>query len=615
MDPAMRDEIESAIRKAQQGLFARQHAGGFWCAADVAGPPTTGWTLVTFGYLGVTQRFDVSGAVRYVLSTQLPDGNFPDYPGDTRGSLASTAACYAGLYAVGTDPTSEPMERAWKAIDRQGGFSATDPVTMTFLAAAGLISPTALPDLPMGWMLIPGVRRLIGKRLNSQFNLMLNALPGLIRGLKQRRAVPVPAKNLCQWMEAENLIRYLKQVQDPAGNWQGTLFPTALCAMTLYALGLPVSDPAISRALGCIPGWRYDIPGLPAGESRWCFVPYYSQTWDTSLCVAALVHSGIAPEDPRVRSAVAFLVSTQGRLDEPPEWQNPAPCAPRHGGWPFEDCNSYNLDCDSTSQVLRALAATPMLSSVAEARGEGLAWLRGMQNPDGGWPSFTHDQGSKPPGPYPLGTFMPNDVLQDVLTFVLGGTEMFRDPSTEDLTGRVLQALGLLGYRLPDPMVQRAVEFVRSQVFDNGVWWGRWECNFLPSSAYILLGLAAVGEDLQAPYIRRAVAWIETHQNPDGGFGERIDSYGNLAYAGIGPSTPYTTGLIVSALLAVGGRSECIERAVRFLLDTQRPDGLWPGMGYMLVINSPVPFYKIPADVWTTPLEALADYLKLPTGS
>jgi len=608
MNNATPAEISSAIERAQKGLFAIQFPDGAWRSADVAGPPTTGWALVALSYLGVAGQFDVAGAVRFLLFRQLPDGSFPDYPSDEKGSLAATAACYAGLYAVGTDPTSEPMTRAWASILRHGGFSATDPVTQTFLAAAGLISPEALIDIPMGWMLIPGSRFLIGQRINTAFQLILSALPGLIRGLKQRRQVPVPAQNLCQWMERDNLIRYLRKVQDPSGNWLGTLFHTTLCAMTLYALGVPRNDPAITRALAYVPKWRYDIPVIAGSERIWCFVPYNSETWDTALCVAALVKSGIPEEDPRIRRGVAYMLSTQGKIDEPREWQNPAPCSPRYGGWAFEESNSYNLDCDSTSQVLRALSATSKLSSVADVTKEGLAWLRGMQNPDGGWPSFTRGQASKPAGPYPLGTFMPSDSVQDLLIMVGSACLTFGDPATEDLTGRVLQALGLLGYRLPDPMVQKAVAFVRSQLFDNGVWWGRWECNFLPSSAYILLGLTAVGEDLQAPYIRRAVAWIESHQNPDGGFGESIDSYGNLAFAGIGTSNPYVTGLVVSALLAVGGSSDCIDRAVGFLLATQREDGLWPGLGYMLVMNAPVPFYKIPADVWSAPLEALADY-------
>jgi squalene-hopene/tetraprenyl-beta-curcumene cyclase len=383
------------------------------------------------------------------------------------------------------------------------------------------------------------------------------------------------------------------------------MFHTALCAMTLYALGLPACDAAVARAIAFFPKWIY-----PVCKDSWQFTPYNSETWNSALCVATLVGSGTPTTDPHVGGATVFLLSAQGRLDEVPDWQNPAPGAPRRGGWAFEEANSYNLDCDSTSQVLRALSGVRSVSSVQPAIDEGLKWLLGMQNDDGGWPSFGHGLPSKPPGPYSLGLYLPSSSLAELLSILRNAPLLFGDPSTEDVTGRVLQALGMLGYTVKDAAVARAVAFVRSQVFDNGVWWGRWEVNYLPATAYVLLGLMAVGEDPGAPYVRRAVDWLQAHQNPDGGFGERTDSYDNLAYAGIGNSNAYTTGLIVSALLCGSGRSEVIEAAVGYLLSTQQPDGLWPTQTFALTLNFPLPFYRIPTDVWTAPLQALADYLK-----
>jgi squalene-hopene/tetraprenyl-beta-curcumene cyclase len=118
----------------------------------------------------------------------------------------------------------------------------------------------------------------------------------------------------------------------------------------------------------------------------------------------------------------------------------------------------------------------------------------------------------------------------------------------------------------------------------------------------------AVGERADAPYVMRAVRWVSSHQNDDGGFGETTDSYGNLGLAGVGESNAYTTGLVVSALIAAGGEARVIDGAVAYLLRIQRPDGLWPAGNYELVVNTPLPFYRIPADVWTAPLQALADY-------
>ena len=64
------------------------------------------------------------------------------------------------------------------------------------------------------------------------------------------------------------------------------------------------------------------------------------------------------------------------------------------------------------------------------------------------------------------------------------------------------------------------------------------------------------------PAIRRAVAWLEAHQNEDGGFGEDCRSYdageAGLAWRGRGESTPSQTAWALLGLVAAGeARSDC----------------------------------------------------------
>ena len=71
------------------------------------------------------------------------------------------------------------------------------------------------------------------------------------------------------------------------------------------------------------------------------------------------------------------------------------------------------------------------------------------------------------------------------------------------------------------------------------------------------------------------MAWLEAHQNADGGWGEDLRSYADPAQAGWGNSTASQTAWALLALLAAGGAPEAVERGVAWLAATQLDDGSW----------------------------------------
>jgi squalene-hopene/tetraprenyl-beta-curcumene cyclase len=87
--------------------------------------------------------------------------------------------------------------------------------------------------------------------------------------------------------------------------------------------------------------------------------------------------------------------------------------------------------------------------------------------------------------------------------------------------------------------------------------------------------LIAAGVDPGAEPIRRAVSWLERHQNADGGWGEDPRSYDDPEWIGRGASTASQTAWSLLALHAAGESSAAVDRGIGWLVSTQLPEGTW----------------------------------------
>jgi squalene-hopene/tetraprenyl-beta-curcumene cyclase len=183
------------------------------------------------------------------------------------------------------------------------------------------------------------------------------------------------------------------------------------------------------------------------------------------------------------------------------------------------------------------------------------------------------------------------------------------DPSSPDLTGRVLEALGQLGYRRGHPAVDRAVAYVRRAQNADGSWFGRWGVNGIYGTWLALRGLAAVGVPTDDPTVVAGANWLLVHQQVCGGWGESPDSYEFPHLRGQGPITASQTAWAVMGLLAAGlGDHLAVVRGIRYLLLMQNDDGTWDepeftGTGFPQVLYLRYHFYPI-----YFPLLALAEW-------
>ena len=267
--------------------------------------------------------------------------------------------------------------------------------------------------------------------------------------------------------------------------------------------------------------------------------------------------AGASPDDPALARAAEWLIDNQ--IFKPGDWSVYNPDLDP-GGWAFEFANDWYPDVDDSAVILMVLRRLRLDDPVRLERSiaRGMHWTVGMQCRNGGYAAFDTDNDA---------AFLNEIPFADMKAMI--------DPPTEDLTGRVLELMGNAGFDLDFSRARRARDFLLRTQHANGAWWGRWGSNFIYGTWSALLGLQAIGEDMDAPYVKRAVRWLEEHQNADGGWGETLGSYDDPSLAGRGPSTPSQTAWAIMGLLAAQRTvSPAVERGVRYLIETQS-DGTW----------------------------------------
>jgi squalene-hopene/tetraprenyl-beta-curcumene cyclase len=123
----------------------------------------------------------------------------------------------------------------------------------------------------------------------------------------------------------------------------------------------------------------------------------------------------------------------------------------------------------------------------------------------------------------------------------------------------------------------RAIDFLRRDQHPEGSWYGRWGMNYIYGTWSVLCALNAAQMPHDSPEIRKAVNWLISIQNADGGWGEDGASY-KLDYRGYeaAPSTASQTAWALLGLMAAGEADHpSIARGIAYLLSTQNHEGLW----------------------------------------
>jgi squalene-hopene/tetraprenyl-beta-curcumene cyclase len=339
--------------------------------------------------------------------------------------------------------------------------------------------------------------------------------------------------------------------QEADGSWGGIQPPWVYSMMALDLRGYPVDHPLMQAALEGLESFT-----VYEDERAW-LEACQSPVWDTALAVIALSDAGVAADDPALVGAAGWLLDEEVRVRGDWAVRRPDLAA---GGWAFEFENDNYPDIDDTAEVVLALRRVkhPERERVDAAVRRGVDWLLGMQSSNDGWGAFDADNFHGIVEKHPFCDF--GEVT---------------DPPSADVTAHAIEMLAAEG--LADgEAARRGLRWLLREQEAGGSWYGRWGVNHVYGTAAALPALEAMGIGGDDAAMRRAVDWLRTHQNDDGGWGEDCRSYVDKAWIGRGESTASQTAWALIALRAAAHpRDELVDRGLLWLASHQREDGGW----------------------------------------
>jgi len=628
---ASESPVEQAVSRSVKWMLSAQSQEGYWWGELEADTTLESDYILYLHILGDLDSPKTAKLAKYIRDRQLPDGGWNIFYGGP-SELNATVKAWVGLRLAGDSADSPHLQRARARILSLGGLEQTNSYTRFYLAMVGAIGWDFVPAIPPELMLLPDWFPINLYEMSSWTRGIVIPLaivyahkpawklpdgvtvdelfvkPGTRPPSLDWDAQIVSWKNIflalgagIKFYERFKWLPFRKIALTRARNWMlerlerseglGTIYPAMMNSIfALHAEHGDTSDPLLAREINFLA--RYEIE--EAGTLR--VQPCISPLWDTAIAMVSLEEAGLDPSHPSLLAASRWLVDNQ--ILGPGDWQvknkNAEP-----GGWAFEFRNDFYPDVDDTAFVLMALGRVedPEREKLQASMRRGLAWLVSMQNEDGGWGAFDHENNLE---------FLNNIPFADHNAML--------DPSTADVTARALECLGQMGWPAAHPVVERGRAFVRHEQESDGSWFGRWGVNYVYGTSGVLRAMEALGLG-SSDECKRSADWLKSVQNTDGGFGESILSYYDTSLKAKGKSTASQTAWGLIGLLAVVGPDDpAVERAVDWLVSKQSEDGSWEepeftGTGFPKVFYLKYHLYRN-----SFPLYALARYENMRNG-
>ncbi len=474
----------------------------------------------------------IDGGLEWLLRHQNSDGGW----GDTVKSLSniSTTLLVQGAFLATRGDSvrqaaffqrSEVYAQSADSIPGMVARYGTDKTfsvpILTHCALAGMVPWSDVPALPFELACVPA--RFYAA---MQLPVVSYALPALIAIGQARHHFQRPANSLYAGLRDLCIppsLRVLARIQPALGGFLEATPLTSFVTMSLAAKGL-ADHPVAVR------GSQFIVASvLPDGS--WP-IDTNLATWVTTLSVNALRGSLPAEERERVRD---WLLAQQFQTIHP--YTQSAP-----GGWAWTDLAGGVPDADDTPGAILALwnlIDGDLDEPTARAIQRGAFWLRGLQNRDGGWPTFCRGWGTLP-----------------------------FDRSSCDITAHCIRALHRTDQQLPlghwvRHSVSSGFRYLAKQQRPDGSWLPLWfgnqhapdDTNPVYGTSKVLLAYRETGQG-KCPESQSGLNWLRQAQNSDGGWGGQNGC----------PSSVEETSLALEALLGDDRSGDAVAAGLKWLV-------------------------------------------------